>query len=280
MRKSTWLITTCMILLRCSPADTTESTALAEHSVRDDAPSPARPEGKTVQKASPDSLIVDLHIYEDTARILSAGQFHDQEVWPEAASEEWFGIFHGINGYYLEKSALKVVRVRDDLLDMEGEATGWHVSSTHPDEPLLFISGLSFLMAKSLQPIDPARGEIFPGDTVAFNYAGVEYAIHATGTDNPNVEERSYSIASDYKLYLTAKRNGTTTRQLLLEIEDFDSEMIDILFAGDIDSDEVPDLIINTSRHYNVRNPTLYLSRPAASGSVLKAMGDHRTVGC
>jgi hypothetical protein len=32
----------------------------------------------------------------------------------------------------------------------------------------------------------------------------------------------------------------------------------------------MPDLIINTSYHYNVTIPTLYLSKPAGSNEVLK----------
>ncbi len=53
-----------------------------------------------------------------------------------------------------------------------------------------------------------------------------------------------------------------------------------IMFAGDIDGDTIPDLIIDTSWHYNAEVPTLYLSKPAEKNQLLKVMGMHVTTGC
>jgi hypothetical protein len=56
--------------------------------------------------------------------------------------------------------------------------------------------------------------------------------------------------------------------------------MIRILFAGDIDGDGKFDLLIDTSRHYNASNPTLYLSKPAEKGKIIKPIGVFTSVGC
>jgi hypothetical protein len=84
---------------------------------------------------------------------------------------------------------------------------------------------------------------------------------------------------TDYKLYLTTGKKEETTVQLLAESH-FDQAITSIIFAGDMDGDDIPDLIIDTSNHYNVRSRALYLSKPAPKGRLLKLMGEHRTVRC
>jgi hypothetical protein len=280
LRNTACVIICGLLPVGCTTTEKPESNSHVRDTVQSQPPEAAEGETKTTQKTFSDSLIVEQPIYADTAKILLAGQFHEDEVWPGAGGEEWYGLFRGSNGHYLMKSRLQTTRVPDELLDMEDEASGWLLSTENSDESLLFISGLGFLNEKPLESLDSARGEIFPGDTLRYSYGSADYMLYSTATENPNVEERAYSPVLDYKLYLTAQRNGTLTRQLLLEIEHFDGEMIDVIFAGDIDGDDVPDLIINTSRHYNVSSPTLYLSRPVTMGFILKAVGQHRSVGC
>ncbi len=84
----------------------------------------------------------------------------------------------------------------------------------------------------------------------------------------------------NYKLYLTANINGKETTQLLIAQPNFDDNMIEIIFAGDIDGDNLMDFIIDTSRHYNMFSPTLYLSKPAGKGQIVKPVGSHVIVGC
>lgn len=51
------------------------------------------------------------------------------------------------------------------------------------------------------------------------------------------------------------------------------------LFQGE-KGDGVLDLIIDTSNHYNGESPTIYLSRPAENGEVVKPVGGYSWVGC
>lgn len=84
----------------------------------------------------------------------------------------------------------------------------------------------------------------------------------------------------NYKLYLTADIKGQKQTSLLVAQPDFDDEMVNLIFAGDIDGDGILDLILDTSRHYNVTSPTIYLSRPASTNEVVKPVGSHTRVGC
>lgn len=280
-------IYTCLFLslfFCCNSSDRTEAQNDTKDTVT--APSEVRhgtadqDEDKTVHKSAADSRIVGKRIYEDTANVLRSGQFHNGEVLPGATNEKWYGIFHGTDGFYLAECHLETARVKDELVDLEGEQSGWLVSTAKTDEALLFVNGLSFLKEKRLEPIELAKADIFPGDSLRFTYHGASYVLTATGRLNPIEQEREWNPVTDYKLYLIASKDGKTTTQLLLARDSFDGEMIDVVFAADIDDDHIPDLIINTSRHYNVSSPTLYLSRPAKGGSILKAVGTHRTVGC
>lgn len=84
----------------------------------------------------------------------------------------------------------------------------------------------------------------------------------------------------NYKLYLTAEIKGQKRKSLLVAQPNFDDQMINLIFAGDIDGDGILDLIIDTSRHYNVTSPTIYLSKPAGNEEVVKPIGGHTSVGC
>ncbi|WBA44174.1 hypothetical protein [Hymenobacter canadensis] len=92
--------------------------------------------------------------------------------------------------------------------------------------------------------------------------------------------EAEGTAVQDYSLFFSARVGGTETRQLLVTHPAFDDEMIDILFVGDLDGDSIPDVIINKSNHYNVTNPALFLSKPAGKGTLLKEVGEHRSIGC
>lgn len=59
-----------------------------------------------------------------------------------------------------------------------------------------------------------------------------------------------------------------------------DEAPLSLLFAGDLDGDGRLDLILDLSPHYNVRRPTLLLSRPAAPGDLLQAAAAHEATGC
>ncbi|MES2275668.1 MAG: hypothetical protein V4592_06575 [Bacteroidota bacterium] len=78
---------------------------------------------------------------------------------------------------------------------------------------------------------------------------------------------------------MEAQIKGRLFRQLLVSKASADYEST-IHFAGDMDDDGIPDLIIDTANHENVEAPTLYLSRQADQGQLLKVIGMHVIVGC
>lgn len=227
----------------------------------------------------PSALTLKLSLPEDTAKILTTGRFHEGEVWEGADKEEWFELYRDDTSYHLSKILIETRRVKDEIMDMEGEISGWEVSSPHSFESVILIAGVGFLQEKTINKINLSKNELFPGDTVSFEYKGTGYALFSTGEIKKSNSAEPDEI-TDYKLYLTTAKKEESTTQLLVAEPHFDGAMTSIIFAGDIDGDDIPDLIIDRSNHYNVRSPALYLSKPAPKGRLLKLMGEHRTVGC
>jgi len=232
---------------------------------------------KTVREYTP-AFPVDT-IY--PARILTKGIFHGDEVIKKDNKREWVGIFKNDSSYYLAPFTIQLSRVKDDVLDAEdGAKTGWEVKTSNKDTSVLLISGLDYLKARSIIPSIKKAITIDPGKHLTFKYNNVDYLLYATGTKKPEPANGEGYVISNYKLCIKATINGKTYQQLLATAEQFDDAMTTILFAGDIDGDNIPDLIIDTANHYNVEAPTLYLSKPAANGQLLKVVGMHITVGC
>lgn len=216
------------------------------------------------------------------ARILTTGEgFHSDEVHPDDAGRSWYGIFMNIDGYYLDSTRILTKRVEDPLgEEKEGEYTGWQVKTTNPDTSLLLISGTVGLSKRKIVPVAIQKKEVLPGESTTFSYNGNAYTLYATGNRTEKSPDGIFHSAINYRLFIKATINGTERKQLLAAYSRFDDAMVEILFAGDIDGDAIPDLILNTSYHYNAIVPTLYLSKPASGGNLLKVMGWHVSVGC
>ena len=59
-----------------------------------------------------------------------------------------------------------------------------------------------------------------------------------------------------------------------------DQSAVGILWAGDLDRDGQPDLIMSLSDHYNVMETALLLSSKADKGELIKLVATFRATGC
>ena len=212
-----------------------------------------------------------------TVELLPLGSFHNDEVDSNAANKNWFGLFKGKDGFYLASTKIKLENVYDVIVDEdENQKTGWEVSTEHKDSCYILIESLPYLKARKVEEARLEKNEIYPNDIVRFKYLNIEYGLHAIG-ETKNVKGNGLVI-DNYKLFLSA--NGTKITELLVSTTAFDDNMVKIIFAGDLDGDQKLDLIIDTSSDYNVFKPTLYLSKSADNGHLLKPVGVHISVGC
>lgn len=234
-----------------------------------------------------DSIVYDKTRYpnpEDTAfivKILPVGGFHGDEVWDSAVTENWYGLFKGGDKYYLSQTTVAIDSYYDPIVDEDSltQQTGKEVKVNHKDSCIMLLAGLSDLFKnQDIASINVSQRPLTPGDTASFHFNGVDYMLFATGSKREVRPDDVYIW--NYKLYLTASKNGKRLTQLLVAQPSFDDAMVNIIFAGDIDEDGLLDLLIDTSYHYNVEQPTLYLSQPADADHLLIIAGQHSSVGC
>lgn len=211
--------------------------------------------------------------------ILPLGSFHNDEVDSSASDRKWLGLFKGKDGFYLSSTKINLKNVYDAVLDEdENQKTGWEVSTEHIDSCYILIEPLTYIKEMKIEQAHLKKQEIYPNEKLTFKYLNIEYNLYATG-QTEKIEGNSVVI-ENYKLYLTATINGKKTTELLVSTRAFDDYMIKILFAGDIDGDQKLDFLIDTSSDYNATRPTLYLSKPAGNGHLVKPIASHTSVGC
>jgi|WetSurMetagenome_2_1015567.scaffolds.fasta_scaffold39417_1 hypothetical protein len=214
-------------------------------------------------------------------KILTTGIFHGDEVWQTASNENWFGLFKNKGGFYLSETKILTKKIHDPIIDEnELDSTGWQVNTVNSDTSLILIQTLEYLESQPVEYFVLSNDQIFPGDTIKFNFLGQDYVLYATGGKRKVQISPEWFEVWNYKLYLTGIKNGKRINDLLVAQSAFDNEMINILFIGDIDGDKLLDLIIDTSGDYNATCPTLYLSKPSEKGHLLKVIGRHVSVGC
>jgi hypothetical protein len=210
------------------------------------------------------------------AKLLTTGSFHNNEVLENADREEWFGLFKNMSGFYLAKTEVQIERITDITIDTnENDKTGWEVQTVNKDTSVILIAGLSILKAHRVRQAELTNNMLWPGDTLIFNYLGKEYKLIATGNKTNVTYNPEWYDVTDYELYMAAYKNGQHITDTLFKTKNISNAMISIIFAGDIDGDGFPDLILDTSGENDATCPALYLSKPAYNKKLLIMVGKH-----
>lgn len=262
-----------LLLFSCSSADSDSKTDHISRSETDTTRIGDSPDD-TAQNGLPP--IDPNKVYE--AKILQVSEYHADEIMDNIRDLSWLAILRDEKGNCsLDKVDVITRRVEDPILDNEGEMTGWSIKANVDDEVVLLISGIDFLLPGKISEIKLDEVLIYPGDVKSYSFEGAEYIFTAKGK---KTGDQYYTAVENYELYLTYKKDGVEKKQLITKVDYFDDALTQLLFFGDIDGDDIPDLIIDNSWHYNVSLPTLFLSRPATGDHFLKKVAEHESVGC
>lgn len=213
-------------------------------------------------------------------QIITTGMFHHDEVSQGINRLKWIGLFNGPNGYYLKETKIRASHVNDPVLDEENQKTGWELTVASKDTNLILIAPASHFNERKVEKAVISKESIYPGESVSFRYLGIDYKLYATGKKEKESESSDWCMVSNYKLYVTATIHGKRCKTMLSEHENFDDNMVFLVFVGDLDNDGVADFILDNSRHYNAVIPTIYLSKQAPKGQVVKQRASHISVGC
>jgi hypothetical protein len=210
----------------------------------------------------------------------TGGTFHYEEAWKTVNTENWFGVFINRDSSYLAATKVKARRVRDEMVDDEGEKSGWMVSTRNKDTCMILIHALPYFTDHKIEQLKLRRTRIVPGDTIAFTHQEVSYKLFASGTKRGEHRVPGSYVFINYRLYLSSSKDGKYITEMLAArgvLNDF--YVPEIIFAGDIDGDDRPDLLIRIF-WFNVTGTYLFLSKPAGDGRLLIPVGRHTTSGC
>ncbi|MCC7249334.1 MAG: hypothetical protein IT473_11995 [Lysobacter sp.] len=199
----------------------------------------------------------------------------------------------------LVRSRVRVAQVEDPIVDdtsegNTGEDTGEEVSvpvsAAGGDTPLMLLrSGRVRSGPVRVATIEDRGADGLPGYTFRLN--GGESRLDTQCEPRPAPASDDNRDVQHAVCRLILSIGGT--RQTLLEMEATRSAggalgswtlghdaAPRVLFAGDLDRDGGLDLIFDTSDHYNLMLPTLFLSSAAGAGQLLRRVSEHRAVGC
>jgi len=217
-----------------------------------------------------------------SGRILFQNQLHNDEIKEDELAMSWVGLFKA-KDYFLSKARVLIQNTFDPVLDVDStEISGWLVKVKEGDVKCEFMFAQIPVLkeSSSVKSIELPKNSVLPGDTFKIQFGLYYYKIYASGyCIQPNPGEDWYKIRN-FRLFVEEEFEGKSKKQLIMTQPWFNENVVELMFAGDLDGDDRLDLIIDKTFHYNAYMPTLYLSGAAKKGKVLKCMASRTVVGC
>lgn len=211
--------------------------------------------------------------------MLPGENFHGEEV-PARNGESWLALVVADGKAKLQNATLVVEAVNDPVMDGEDEKTGRSVKAPGI-EPLVFLRGMAALKPGDVAvaiaeptPIDVTRPlELKLGDTVLRIVSRCADAADENGGIRCDVVlddgTRAQTLFTNYGM----REEGTGAIT-------FGEAVPTVQFAGDLDHDGRVDLLIDTTDHYNLSRPTLFLSGAAKPGQQVAEVAQQSITGC
>jgi hypothetical protein len=212
-------------------------------------------------------------------KLLLPGRFHGEEVSAKSG-QHWLALFQNGESGMLTEQALKVSPVKDELVDEGSANTGVSVSVARTPAPLFMVKGIPGLVpgkvrCVNITPLSELRKR--RKLLLRFNNRTYQISLQIRTRTDPQTKDPLES----YKLSLS---DGKLT-QTIADVRD--CNLIPgpdcpptILWAGDLDHDGRLDLLVNIANDYNASAPTLFLSRRAGHGKLVRRAADFTTSGC
>ena len=209
------------------------------------------------------------------------GSFHQGEAVARNG-ERWLALRVQADDVRLETTRLRVRTVFDEIVDAESQATGTDVDSDKTDV-------LTYLRGTGLHagPVKQARIEDAAGDSgliaQTLTLGDKAYRL-ATRCEADAVIHGALTCGIDL---IEGERRQTLVRMSGQHHQGDPAGMSlggdaspHVIFAGDLDRDGKLDLIFDTTDHYNLSRPVLFLSGAAEGDELLHAVAEHSAVGC
>lgn len=210
------------------------------------------------------------------------GSFHQGEAVARNG-ERWLALRVQADEAQMETTRLRVKTVFDEIVDAEGQTTGTDVDSDKTDV-------LTYLRGTGLHagPVKQARIEDAAGDSgliaQTLTLGDKAYRLATRCEADPEAEGAltcSIDLIEGERRQTLARMSGQRHQgDADMGIALGSDASPHLIFAGDLDRDGKLDLIFDTTNHYNLSRPVLFLSGAAEGDELLHAVAEHSAVGC
>jgi hypothetical protein len=203
----------------------------------------------------------------DRGEILMTGTFSGDGPWARATGQ-WLLLGERNDGFELRQ----VVATASRIAPVCGETFSVDVPSAEAKR--LLIRGFPALKAGPVVTAFAGSRFLLPGDTLHLPLGTNRWNLHAFGTVRPSTVAAGLGEAEfvDYQIQMIGQRRAAS----VFSIARVDNNRPPrILWVGDLDSDQVPDVFYSHGRRY-----VLMLSRNATDGGFVIEVASFETRDC
>jgi hypothetical protein len=209
----------------------------------------------------------------NTPQILLPGTFHGNEVVAQTG-EEWLAMVPFDRGYTLVETRVRIDLVRDELQDNDNQTTGKRVSVDIDKKKSLFL-------LRGISSVKPGEIETIAAKTIPLEInKSIQLRLKSKRTYKLSVvcEETTPLTVDNFKECSLILTIGSKSQRIMTFTVYYPPNNKPIfasdahpslLWAGDIDRDGALDLLLDLSNHYNISNPTLFLSSDAQNNDLV-----------
>lgn len=218
--------------------------------------------------------------------ILLPDQYRKESTgYPKGVEEkEWFEIYRDetTKNWIVAKTVLEISYSRDECVGEDVMIVG----SKHKNALLFFtpFKGLSGKVETVLehQPLIPTKPVVFSMNGTAYNLSpdGVLYseADEVIKADELKKDEEGIYFIDQIKSYRLTFQSGTSNPYEICSSEMVQGVTPTLLWAGDINNDGLPDMILDMSDFYESKHLYFFLSDPGDKDKPVKKLADLKVV--
>jgi hypothetical protein len=216
-------------------------------------------------------------------QLLLTGTFHGNEVAAQSG-EKWLALVPSGKGYALEETRIRIERVKDELLDEDGETTGKKVSVDLDKKPIFLVRGIQRLTPGKVETAIPRKPDFEVNQTIQVTLSNGRIFDLMVACDQTT--PLTVDNFRECPLLLSHESKTQKIRSFQVYFSPNSKPVFasdanpSLIWAGDLDKDGSLDLLLDLSNHYNVSAPTLFLSSEARSDELVVKVAEFMIYGC